>query len=569
MAVITEHGGTTSPPENNNSIVGNGKPRLASNTTRQQLSTALTIPEFFAHKNIFVTGGTGFLGTVLIEALLDTHPNIGTIYVLVRGKRKFDASERIRRLLQKPIFAKYSEKTLAKVVPVVGELSEPNFGFGPELLQELIDNVNVIYHSAATIKFSSPLRTAIRTNLTGTMRTIELAKQLKHLAAYIYCSTAFCNSNNRGLISEEVYKSQFDPYDMMKMAEDDSAWEDFTDQKCKGYIRDHPNTYTFTKNLSENLLMAEMSGLPAAIVRPSIGKVSNKNLWFPQTKLTSNITFLVYGTLEHPMKGWVGNANSGHLGFLAGFVKGIFRTMCGSANAVIDIIPCDYVINSSLVMGWYVGTRQVEQPEIIHCTSGEVNPLTLSEFCTIINDSVERHPPNSFVWKPVTKLRNGWRYNLFFYLFHLLPAMLFIIPEKLFGIGMPQHTAYEYMRVFQKGTKAFDYFLDKDFRYSLKNALRISSIIHDSDRKRYNFDASQCDWSEFIDRCLIGIRRFYFKESAVTTEWHRNYWKVFNFLYYAGYAVIFAVLFFALTPFLGLQIGLTLTVLIWGFLVWL
>lgn len=103
MAVITEHGGTTSPPENNNSIVANGKPRIGNNTTRQQLSTALTIPEFFAHKNIFVTGGTGFLGTVLIEALLDTHPNIGTIYVLVRGKRKFDASERIRRLLQKPV----------------------------------------------------------------------------------------------------------------------------------------------------------------------------------------------------------------------------------------------------------------------------------------------------------------------------------------------------------------------------------------------------------------------------------------------------------------------------------
>lgn len=140
------------------------------------------------------------------------------------------------------------------------------------------------------------------------------------------------------------------------------------------------------------------------------------------------------------MKGWVGNANSGHLGFLAGFVKGIFRTMSGSASAIIDIIPCDYVINSSLVMGWYVGTRNIEEPEIIHCTSGEVNPLTLSQFCDIINGSVERHPPNSFVWKPSTKLRNGWRYNLFFYLFHLLPAMIFYIPEKLFGIGMPQHT---------------------------------------------------------------------------------------------------------------------------------
>ncbi|XP_037950867.1 putative fatty acyl-CoA reductase CG8303 [Teleopsis dalmanni] len=513
----------------------------------KNLANIVTIPEFYANKNIFVTGGTGFLGTVLLEALLDTHPDIGTIYVLVRGKRKFDPNERINRLLQKPIFQKYNEKTLAKVVPVVGELSEVDFGFSDEILNELIDKVNIIFHSAATIKFSSPLRTAIKTNLTGTMRTIELAKKLKTLSAYIYCSTAFCNSNNRGLIIEEVYKSQFDPYEMMKMAEDDAVWENFTEEKCRGIIRDHPNTYTFTKNLSENLMMAEMSGLPAAIVRPSI----------------------VYGTWEHPIKGWVGNANSGHLGFLAGFVKGIFRTMCGRATSVIDIIPCDYVINSSLVMGWYVGTRHLNQPEVIHCTSGEVNPLTLSEFCDIMNASVERHPPNNFVWKPAAKLRNGWRYNLFFYLFHILPALVFIIPEKLFGIGMPQHTAYEYMRVFHKGTKAFDYFLDKDFRYSLKNALRVMSTMHESDKARYNFDSSQCDWSEFIDRCLIGLRRYYFKEAAVTTSWHRNYWKVFNILYYCGYVVLLAVIFGFCAPFLGLKVGLGLALLIWAFLIWL
>ncbi|XP_017466458.1 PREDICTED: putative fatty acyl-CoA reductase CG8303 [Rhagoletis zephyria] len=534
MAVISEHGSST-------------EELSLKEQNEKNLKNIGTVPEFFAHKNIFITGGTGFLGTVLIEELLDTHPDIGTIYVLVRGKRKFDPNERISRLLQKPIFQKFNEKTLAKVVPVVGELSEVNFGFSEVVLNELIDKVNVIYHSAATIKFSSPLRTAIKTNLTGTMRTIELAKKLKNLSAYVYFSTAFCNSNNRGLIVEEVYKSQFDPYEMMKIAEDDAYWEDFTDEKCKEIIRDHPNTYTFTKNLSENLLIAEMPGLPAAIVRPSI----------------------VYGTWEHPMKGWVGNANSGHLGYLAGFVKGLFRTMCGRAASVIDIIPCDFVISSSLVMGWYVGTHPIEQPEVIHCTSGELNPLTLSEFCVIMNESVKRHPPNNFVWKPHTKLRNGWRYNLFFYLFHILPAIAYGVPEKLFGVGMPQHTALEYMRVFHKGTKAFDYFLDKDFRYSLKNALRIMSLMHESDKKRYNFDSSQCDWSEFIDRCLIGVRRFYFKEAAETTEWHHMYWTVFNIIHYAGFAVLFLFIFVICGLLFGLTIGLALALAIWGFLVWL
>lgn len=62
-----------------------------------------TIAEFYAGKNVFITGGTGFIGTVLIEALLSSTPKIGNIYLLVRDKYGSDTNERIKRLLSKKV----------------------------------------------------------------------------------------------------------------------------------------------------------------------------------------------------------------------------------------------------------------------------------------------------------------------------------------------------------------------------------------------------------------------------------------------------------------------------------
>lgn len=151
-------------------------------------------------------------------------------------------------------------------------MDAPNLGFDEQTLNDLCEKVNIIFHCAATIKFNSHLRIAIRTNLTGTLRTIEFAKKLKNLAAYIHLSTAFCNSNYRGLLSEKVYPPAQDPYEMLKLAENDEAWENCNTRADWAHIiKEHPNTYTFTKQLAENLVMKEMAGYPAGIVRPSVG----------------------------------------------------------------------------------------------------------------------------------------------------------------------------------------------------------------------------------------------------------------------------------------------------------
>lgn len=59
----------------------------------------MSIQEFFKGRNVFITGGTGFMGKVLIEKLVRSCPDIGKIYMLVRHKKGKNTEERIKDLL--------------------------------------------------------------------------------------------------------------------------------------------------------------------------------------------------------------------------------------------------------------------------------------------------------------------------------------------------------------------------------------------------------------------------------------------------------------------------------------
>lgn len=57
------------------------------------------IQRFFAGKSIFITGSTGFLGSVLLEKLLRCCPDIKRVYLLIREKKGVDIQQRFKTLV--------------------------------------------------------------------------------------------------------------------------------------------------------------------------------------------------------------------------------------------------------------------------------------------------------------------------------------------------------------------------------------------------------------------------------------------------------------------------------------
>jgi fatty acyl-CoA reductase len=65
--------------------------------------TSSGIREFFAGQSVLITGGTGFIGAVLLEKLLRACPELAAVYLLIRPKRLVDVQDRLGALLETPV----------------------------------------------------------------------------------------------------------------------------------------------------------------------------------------------------------------------------------------------------------------------------------------------------------------------------------------------------------------------------------------------------------------------------------------------------------------------------------
>lgn len=156
-----------------------------------------------------------------------------------------------------------------KLIPIQGDVGEDNLGISSADRQTLIDNVNVIIHSAATLDFHETLKPTVNINLLGTRRVTKLASEVRQLDAFVHVSSAYVNSY---LVEceEILYPAPENAEKVIELAT--TLSDDALLEMQPSLLGEHPNTYTFTKHLAEHEVAKCSEQFPCAIVRPSMSK---------------------------------------------------------------------------------------------------------------------------------------------------------------------------------------------------------------------------------------------------------------------------------------------------------
>ncbi|TAN41925.1 MAG: NAD-dependent epimerase/dehydratase family protein [Nitrospirae bacterium] len=285
-------------------------------------------------QKIFITGGSGFIGKLIVARLIDD-PQYETIYLLLRPSHRRSVAERRDELLRTIVPPELVPLAAGKIKAVSGDFVLPELGLSADDRSELVHSVDQILHLGAITDFGSPIETARKINVGGTEKVLALATACSkegRLKRFDYVSTAYV----AGMHKREATEQDLD----------------------RGQT--FANPYEQSKFEAELLVREYGTRLPAAVYRPSI--VIGDSC----TGYVSSFSMLYW-----PLK------------ILADGIPRYF--IPGSGGARVDIVPSDFVADA------IVALMQDDESlgKTFHLTAGRGNEVQMrtiiGDACTTLN----------------------------------------------------------------------------------------------------------------------------------------------------------------------------------------
>nr|BBD14180.1 fatty-alcohol-forming reductase [Reinekea sp.] len=133
--------------------------------------------------NVFVTGGTGFIGTRLVKKLINDHQDLNRIYILVRPTSIEKARQKFVEELSNPNIAE-------KITFIEGNLREPHLGIGEGDFESMKDHVDHFFHLGAIYDLKADREAQLAVNVQGTRFAVQSAKRMGTKTFHLMSSIA-------------------------------------------------------------------------------------------------------------------------------------------------------------------------------------------------------------------------------------------------------------------------------------------------------------------------------------------------------------------------------------------
>lgn len=257
-----------------------------------------------------LTGATGFLGMELLVRLLEQTDQ--DVVALIRAPDDAAAAVRLDGVLA-TLFAPADRPAPGRVVAVAADLEQPGLGLTDAAADALAAEIDVVVHCAASVSFALPLEEARRINVGGTREVLALAARAPGLEQLVHVSTAYVAGDRAGRAFEH---------------------EGDVGQASR-------NTYEQTKLEAEALVLD--SGLPAAILRPSIVVGDSRTGWTP-----------AFNVIYWPLQG---------------FARGLMTSVAADPLGRVDVVPVDAVADALLTL-----TQRRGERGRFHVVAGDAAP---------------------------------------------------------------------------------------------------------------------------------------------------------------------------------------------------
>lgn len=457
--------------------------------------TKPTLMEFYNGGSVFVTGATGFVGKVLVEKLLRSCTGLEKVYILIRTKRGKTPAERIAEITNLPLFKKLKKEQpnaiKDKLRPVIGDVTELGLGLSEEDRKLLTENVSIIFHGAASVRFDDNLTRAILLNTRGTREVISLAREMKKLKVFLHISTTYCNTD-RMVVEEEFYPAPLDWKKSIAIAENTD--EHVLQMLTLKYMDKQPNTYTFTKRLSENAVFDLCQDkLPAVVFRPSI----------------------VISTRYDPVPGWIDNFN-GPVGLLVASGKGIMRSCYTVPTLRPDYMPVDIAVRALLMAAWQKGTAEEDKLDVkfYNCSNNETHTITMKELIAFGKQIMWDAPMSTILWYPSGDVTDCiYYYYLIAIFLHALPAAIIDVILKLFN---RKPFLLKIQRRIYIANMFLQYFLINQWTFKNEKCRALDSYLPPEEVEDFGYNVDNVNIYEYFRNCLVHGRVYLLKESNAT-----------------------------------------------------